>query len=197
VAIVFPAPPSLNEQFLGRRLAQIAISPLSGAKGEIAGVAVDKLAYTTPHQNWYSTLDSVVAGRLLADAAPKSWRYLLCEGDVGIGEIEVASNDQDPSTPFVALHEGSAAQLFIEALSFAESLPEVINQNFEARFLRIPAVGFSAVWLHRDGQELIVPVTGGGDILSTRHLYTEPEVTQALLPRAREAREAPGARPGG
>jgi hypothetical protein len=187
----------LSEQFIGQRLAQIASSPLSGARGELAGVAVDKLAYTTPHQNWYSTLDAVVAGRLLADAVPKSWRYLLCEDDRGVGELEVTPNVQDPSTPFLALHEGSAAQLTIEALSFAESLPEVINDNFEARFLKIPAVGFTAIWLYRNGQNLIVPVTGGGDALVPRHVFTELETTQALLLRVHEAREAPGVRPGG
>ena len=196
MAIVFPAAPLLNEQFMGQRLAQIASSPLSGAKGEVAGVSVGKLSYTAPHQNWYSTLDAVVAGRILADAAPQSWRYLLCEDDRGIGELEVAPNLQDPATPFLALHEGSATQLSLEALSFAESLPEVINQTFEARFLKIPAVGFTAIWLHRDGQDLIVPVTGGGDALATRQVYTELQVTQALLSRAREAREAPRARPG-
>jgi len=197
VAVVFPAPPSLNEPLLGRRLAQIAISPLSGARGEIAGVPVDRLSYTAPHQNWYSTVDAVIAGRLLADAQPRSWRYLLCEGNKGVGELEVEPNDQNPAAPLIALHEGSAAHLSIEALGFAESLPQVMNQNFEARFMKIPALDFTAVWLHRDGQDLIVPVTGGGGVLSVRHAYTESEVTQALLVRARQAREAPGARPGG
>jgi hypothetical protein len=194
VAIVFPAPPTFSEPFLGRRLAQIASSPLSGAQGEIAGVAVDRLSYTAPHQNWYSTLDAVIAGRLLADAQPKSWRYLLCEGNEGVGELEVAANDQNPSAPFVAVHEGSAAKLSLEALGFAESLPQVINQSFEARFLKILPLDFTAVWLHRDGQDLIVPVTGGG-ALAARHVYTEAQVTQALSTRAHQAREAPGPRP--
>jgi len=191
VAIVFPTPPPLNLPFLGQRLAQIASSPLSGARGELAGVAVSKLSYTDPHQNWYSTVEAVVAGRLLADASPRSWRYLLCEGDRAVGELEVTLNNQNPLAPFVAVHEGAAAQLSIEVLHFAESLPQVINQNFEARFLAVLAVNFSAVWLHHHDQDLIVPVAGGGDALAARRAYTEAEVTQALLARARSARDAP------
>ena len=196
MTVILPPPPPLNELLLGRQLAQIAGSPLSGATGEIAGVAVERLSYTAPHRNWYGTLDALLAGRLLADATPASWRYLLCDGDRGVGELEVSSNDQDPSRPFVAVHEGAATQLSIEALSFAESIPEIAAQQFEARFLRVPALGFMAIWLHREGRDLIVPVAGGGDRLIARHVYSETEVTQALLPRAHEASTAPGGRPG-
>ena len=194
MAITFPAPPSFDQKILGQRLAQIASSPLSGDRGQIVGVSVDRLSYTAPHQNWYSPLDAILAGRLLADAMPTSWRYLLCEGDRGIGEIEVAMRDR--SDPSVVIHEGSAAQLSIEALNFSELIPEVVSQDFEARFLKVPALDFTAVWLHRDRHDLIVPVTGCGDTLLSRRAYAEPEVIKALLPRSRNAHTALGAEMG-
>ncbi len=193
--VVFPTPPGLDEGPLGRRLALIASSPLSGSRGEIAGVPVERLSYTPPHQNWYSTLDALIAGHLLADAKAKSWRYLLCDGDQGgVGELEVATSQQTGATPFVAVHEGTAAQLSIDALRFAETIPDVGHETFEARFLKVSALDFTALWLHRDGQDLIVPITGGGDALETHHVYLEQQVTQALFPRAQQARDAPGAR---
>jgi hypothetical protein len=196
MAVVFPNPPSLNEQMLGRHLAQIADSPLSGAKGQLAGVTIDALSYTAPHQNWYSTLDALIAGRLLADAQAGSWRYLLCEENRAVGEFEVESDDQQMAQRFLAVHHGSAAQLSVDALRFAESIPEVGDRDFEARFLKVPALNFSAIWLHRDDQDLIIPVTGHSEALTPRNAYSESDVVSALRPRAEEARRGPGGRPG-
>lgn len=196
MAIVFPQAPAIDEPALARRLAKIAASPLSGAAGQLAGVAVDALSYTVPQEIWYSTLDALLDNRLLASARAQAWRYLLCEGDRGVGEIEIGPNSADAGRPFLAVHEGDAAQATIEALTFAESLPEAAAQDLEARFLRVPAMNFAAVWLHGGAQDLLIPVIGHGDILPPRHAYTEAKVTGALRERAERARHAPEPRRG-
>jgi hypothetical protein len=190
--ITFPSPPLLNQQALALRIAQIAESPLSGSKGQLAGVAIDALSYTTPHQNWYSSVDALMSGRLLADAQPRSWRYLLCEGDRGVGEFETEESDQQSAKPFIAVHEGAAAQLTIDALQFAESVTDVQIHDFEMRFLKIPARNFTALWLHRSNQDIIIPVTGHYDVLLSNHAYTEAEITNALRARMHEGSYAPG-----
>ncbi|MBX5159613.1 MULTISPECIES: hypothetical protein [Rhizobium] len=193
--IIFPDPPRFSEQHIGRRLAQIASSSLSGVSGQLAGVDVARLSFTAPHQIWSSNLNAILANRLLANALLISWRYLLCDGELGVGEFEVIPNSQDPSMPFVALHAGSASKLTIEAISFAESLPEITSETYEARFLIVPAVGFTALWLHAANTDIIIPVTGGGDDLSSERVFTEIEVTRALIPRAIAANSIVGVGP--
>jgi hypothetical protein len=197
MAIVFPPAPLVDEPLLGLRLAEIATSPLSGARGEVAGVPLEALSYATPHRNWYSTLDALAAGQLLAAAEARSWRYILCDQERGVGEIETESNDQQPFKPFVAVHQGTAAQRSIDALRFAETLPEVQNRDFEARFLKVPALNFTALWLHASDRDLLIPVSGQSDVLQPQRAYSEAEVVDALRARAEQARRAPRARPGG
>jgi hypothetical protein len=191
--ITFPTPPSFDQQTLSSRLAEIAESPLSGSKGQLAGVAVDALSYTAPQQNWYSSLDALKTGRLLADAQARSWRYLLCEGDRGVGEFETEGNDPQ-SARLVAIHEGEAAQLTIDAVQFAESVADVQARDFEARFLKVPALSFTALWLHRNDQDIIIPVTGHYKVLLPKHAYTEAEITDVLRLQVQEGSHPAGRR---
>jgi hypothetical protein len=184
VPLVFPTPPGIDEAFLGRRLGQIAASTLSGAPGQIAGVEVRKLSYTSPHQYWYSTDDAVITNRLLADAIAISWRYLLCEGRIGVGEIEITLGTTPQALPGIAVHAGPAAQLSIEALAAAETLAEVRNETVEPRFLRITSLHFAAIWLHREGYDRLIPISAVQPALASLQDYTEAEVRRALLARA-------------
>ena len=196
MTIIFPRVPAVDEEALARRLAKIAVSPLSGATGQLAGVAVEALSYTAPQQIWFSTLDALLANRLLVDARAQTWRYLLCEGDRGMGEIEIGPSSADAGRFFVAVHEGGAAQSTIDALAFAKSLPEAAAQDLEARFLRVPALNFAALWLHGAAQDLLIPVVGHADILPPGHAYTETQVTAALRGRAQTASHGPEPRRG-
>jgi len=184
VPLVFPNPPPLDQAFLGRRLAQIAASDLSGAPGQIAGVEVAKLSYASPHQYWYSSDDAVVDNKLLANAVAKSWRLLLCEGRTGVGEIEITLNQQPQASPAIVVHAGPAAQLSIEALAIAETVPEVRNEDVEPRFLRIPSLHFAAIWLHCEGFDRLIPISAVQPALSSLQVYSEAQVRQALLARA-------------
>ena len=188
--LVFPSPPPIDQAFLARRLAQIAASNLSGAPGQIAGVEVAKLSCATPHQYWYSSEDAVMANKLLANAVAKSWRFLLCEGRTGVGEIEITLKQQSQASPAIAVHAGPAAQLSIEALAIAESLPEVRNEDVEARFLRIPSLYFAAVWLHSAGFDRLIPISVVQPALTSMQVYSEAQVRQALLARVARSDES-------
>src|SRR5262245_145696 len=110
MALIYPTPPHLDEQKLALGLAEISNSPLSGSRGQLMGLSVNLLSYTAPHQNWFSNPDALVKGRMLADARAQTWRYLICNGDRCVGELEADPTQQGGASPLLAIHHGDAGQ---------------------------------------------------------------------------------------
>lgn len=186
--IKHPRAPKLDVSVVTPYLAQITQSHLTGPKGSLVGVTPDNLLCSEPHQNYFVEFPSILEGALLAQAAPKSWSYLLIAHMSGVGALEVSTTlnetGEEVVNQFVAVHHGTGAERILDALRSAEALPEVAAQDFELRVLQVPTLSFSALWLHAATQDILFPISIAMKALQAEHPYSESEILNFLQPLA-------------
>jgi hypothetical protein len=102
-------------------------------------------------------LDDLVAGRGLAAARPTGWLYLVQEGDKVLASAEAVRTGTGDDHVFSAFNEGRFVASTADAIRTARGLPEVRQDGFELRLLRVPGLYVTALWLHK--------AQGTGDLL--------------------------------
>jgi hypothetical protein len=71
-------------------------------------------------------------------------------------------------------------------------LPQIRKQDYELRFLEVPALNFVAVWLHGRSDDIIMPLPPTfGRNLNAFQAYSESEIIKVLKPEAKEVMKAP------
>ena len=119
--------------------------------------ATGPLSLTEPHQVFALGLDDLIAGRGLEAAKPTGWRYLVQDGEKVVASAEKPMPGTAGDHVFSAINEGRFVASTAEAIGRARALPEVGKGSFELRYLQVPGLYASALWLHAAG--------GGGDLL--------------------------------
>lgn len=119
--------------------------------------ATGPLALTEPHQVFTLGLADVIAGSGLAAAKPAGWRYLVKDGEKVLAAAETAMGPTAGEHVFSSFNESRFVAATAEAIGTARALPEVAKGSFELRYLQVPGLYVSALWLHNAG--------GGGDLL--------------------------------
>jgi len=103
--------------------------------------------------------------------------------------------DADPKTGkalrFGALYETCFAKETLEALRKAEKLPQIKKQDYELRFLDIPSVYFVAVWLHRESDDILIPLPSTFGRWDAYQPYSESAMIKLLKPEAKKVLKAP------
>src|SRR5439155_13299048 len=80
---------------------------------------------------------------------------------------------------FSHLNQGPFVEETIKGVKYAESLNEVLNNNFELRLLKIPALYIVALWLHAE-QDILFPLPPTHHVLKPYSTYNEEEFARAL-----------------
>jgi hypothetical protein len=119
--------------------------------------ATGPLQLAEPLQVFTLGLDDLVVGRNLQAAKSAGWLFLVQEGDQTLAFAESVPTGRGDEQVFSALNEGRFVPSTADAIRTARALPEVNQDDFEPRLLRVPALYVTALWLHK--------VDGGGDLL--------------------------------
>jgi hypothetical protein len=119
--------------------------------------ATGPLSLTQPHQVFTLGLAGLIAGKGLEAAVPTGWRYLVQDGEKVLASAETVLGAAGGEHVFSAFNEGRFVASTAQAIASARELPEVAKRSFELRYLQVPALYASALWLHDAG--------GNGDLL--------------------------------
>ncbi len=177
-AIVYPKAPDRGRQIVYKNLDL-----------KFLGVSrIEDLAIVAPHRGYVVGLTNLVAGNMLSAAKPYCWRYPLSQGTNGVG-VAVLNADakSGKARGFESLEKSGFATETVEALRIAEQLPQIKKQDYELRYLNIPAVSFVAAWLHGESDDIIIPLppTFGG--LNANQPYSESRIISLLKASAQTA----------
>lgn len=141
----------------------------------------EDLTHSEPHPVFIATLDDLASGKLLGAAKKTSWRYLLVHGESAVAEAELsAGRVKGKELAFLGLTHGPFSGATIDALRAAEELPQVAGADYELRLLKVPAVYLVALWLHRGGEDILIPMGDPPGGLKANRPYSEADVIAAL-----------------
>ena len=108
---------------------------------------------------WYGVnTPDVASGRLLsaADTYTSTWIYVLCRKTKVAGAATLF--DVDGRLKFSGFFDSSFGEKIQKALWIAESLPQLKDQVFEARYLSVAPLNFFALWLHGNQNDVLLPL---------------------------------------
>jgi hypothetical protein len=139
-----------------------------------------------PQRIFTSTSDALFDGRLLEEAVPTGWQYVLvANGELaGVAEVAHTGPSGEPPRSFDVLRPAERAQAINKVVAMAETLPG----DYELRMLRVPNLYLLAVWLTNTGCNLLLPVPPVPSVLGDIPIYTEKALMRALRPLAIQRR---------
>jgi hypothetical protein len=122
--------------------------------------ATGPLQLGEPLQVFTLGLNDLAAGKDLQAAKPSGWLFLVQDGDQTLASAESVPTGKGDEQVFSALNEGRFVASTAEAIGTARGMPEVNQDDFEPRLLRVPALYVTALWLHKSkgGGDLLVPL---------------------------------------
>jgi hypothetical protein len=143
-----------------------------------------RLALAAPHDVYSIGLSDLAGGAFLDAATAVSRRFLVMDGDKPIAAAELT--DQDKGSGFQA-NEGPYVESTAAAIAQAETDPDLANDDYEVRLLRIPALYVMALWLknQQDETDVVIPLDPAPAPLEAGRKYSPAEVLSALLEPAR------------
>ncbi len=152
--IKIPRPPERSWQAVREGIADLleadpSRSELIGAGGETSPML------TAPHRSYVLALADLINDKGVGAAHPTGWRFLVRDGDrfLGVGETEEVSQAE---SDFAQFDSASLALRTAGALREVEARATSLNQDFEVRYLRIPEVLCSGLWLHGVRSDLLM-----------------------------------------
>lgn len=189
-----------------------ARSPSTGTDVLLAALASASAApwhalvhVSEPHRCYSVGLDDIAQGRLLGAARPGSFRYLIFLAGEAVADARVA-DDGAGGVRLAGLHLGPMAASTVHALHRAERVETVERHDYELRCLQAPGLNFVGLWLHRDGDDLLLPTAPTPARVAPEGTYTEaqliaqlqaPAATRKAMFAGRGARGSAGERRGG
>jgi hypothetical protein len=124
----------------------------------------------------------------LAGTRPESWRvFVMDDHNEPTGVADVAPPAGGVGSPrFLSYTQGPQVTSSGQVLTDAEDAEPLRSRKFQPRFLEIPGINVSVVWLKAlDGQaDTIIPVDPVPGFLGDRHFYTLREFLDLARPRA-------------
>ena len=124
----------------------------------------------------------------LAGAEPESWRLFVMDGSnepTGVADVAPRPGGAGAAR-FLSYTRGPQVAASGQVLTDAEDAEPLRSRKLQPRFLEIPGINVSAVWLKAlDGQaDAVIPVDPIPRFLSDRHIYTLREFLELARPRA-------------
>jgi hypothetical protein len=111
-----------------------------------------------PHQSYVLELKSVANEDGVGAAHPTGWRFLVRRGPefIGVGETSEAMSGE--ASRFSKLEPAPEARSVARALRLVETAATDLRDDFEVRYLRIPALYTTTIWLHGSSTDFVMPI---------------------------------------
>ena len=74
----------------------------------------------------------------------------------------------------------------VEALAASREMPEVADEDVEVRLLTVPGLNLTALWLHGDTRDLLVPIAPAPAGVEAGRQHDARELLESLTEQARE-----------
>lgn len=142
------------------------------------------LALAAPHDVYSLGLRDLAEGASLDAATVDGRRFIVMDGDKPIASAELA--DQGRGSGFQAT-EGPYVESTAAALERADEDPELAEDDYEIRVLRIPGLYVMALWLKHEqgGTDVLIPLDPAPAPLEPGRKYGPVEILSALAEPAR------------
>lgn len=151
-----PEPPNQVTELVSGKLRDVASA--AAQPTALGGAAPGDLEPTDPHEVYVLDLaDLANADDPLAAARPAGWRFLLSEQGQAVSAA-VTTRTPNGEHRFALFNSGPYVGATRSALAEAAELPEVADRDMQVRLLTVPALHLTAVWLHGDSDDVLLPL---------------------------------------
>ncbi|MGE8414116.1 MAG: hypothetical protein ACN6QY_17300 [Pseudomonas sp.] len=184
--LTYPNPPAGGIQQLRPALQAALQTQGFGINRAFANAGPGTLNLSQAFRGYTLSLEALANGQGLDHATPGDWHYLVFTGGVSIADAQLT--ETAGQAQFCALNHGALAASTISALNLAEQAPQLQGKSCELRWLFVPALQSTLVWLHGDDEDVLIPVDPTPASLAPRQLYSEATLLGLLGPAARNAK---------
>ena len=183
-AIVYPKGPEGGRQIICEKAGPLLqADPRTLGRFRMKDLTIADLTIAEPHRNYVVGPADLASGHLLSAAESSCWRYILMHGTNVVGVAELSADAKTgKGLEFAGLYDTGFAEETLEALREAEKLPQIQKQDYEIRFLDIPAVHFCAVWLHGKSDDIVIPLPPTFGKWNAYQPYSESQMIKLLQP---------------
>lgn len=180
-----PEPPNQVTDLISGKLRYVGEQ--AGANpAALGGAAPAELTLSAPHEVYALSLNELVRqDDPLPDAVAVGWRYLLSDQGQVVTSAMTTLN-QDGEHRFALFNSGPYVGGTVTALEEANGLPEAADQDMAVRLLTVPALNLTAVWLHGDKDDVLLPLTPAPPSVTAGQPYPAGELLATLRAPARE-----------
>ncbi len=187
-SIVFPNGPAGGEEVIREAFKGLSRS----ISRYLGGYQIEELTVTAPFRDYSVGLTNLASGQLLPAARPGNWRYPLIHGTNAVGAAELRADQTNGTVlKFAGLDTTDFPRETLQAIRWAEQLPQIKEQDYELRRLDCPSVLFVAVWLHGKSDDIIIPLPDRGNRWHAYQPYSESEMIKLLQPEAEKKLKMP------
>jgi hypothetical protein len=174
------SPPEEGLQMIRSAVGSLMSQPTTRTAVVTENEATDDISVAAPHPVYFVGTDEIAAGRLLEAAALVGWRYILLVGERSMLAAEVAYDRESGQLEFSHTNDGPLVAGTLEGVRVAEELKEVRDADFELRLLEVPGLSIAALWLHAEGQDLLMPIPPVRRGMKPYRVYTEEELLRLV-----------------
>lgn len=174
--ILQPAPPAGYDAVRDNLMVGSPQDP-AAARDVLEG-GVSDVQVLDPYPVYTGDARALRDGNLLGNARLTAWHYVVVDGS-SLQLAEVAGE-----ASFASFQPEEATDALLDVMEAAEKLDFVKKADYDLRILRVPEMYFTAVWLHRDGDDWLLPVRPAPTTLQPGAIMREAAVAQALAPIA-------------
>ncbi|MBK5375421.1 hypothetical protein JFT81_12350 [Pseudomonas sp. TH43] len=185
--LTYPKAPSNGVQTLRPALQAALQTQGFGANRQFASAAPAKISLSEAYRGYSLSLDDLSQGKGLHDARIGDWHYLVFADGVTIADAQLA--EVRGHVEFASLNHGTHAAATVGALKLAEQSPQLHGKSVELRVLFVSALHVVVIWLHADGEDVLIPIEPTPKELGGTRLYSEAALLALLKPAADKARQ--------
>jgi hypothetical protein len=167
----------------GLQIVRDALGDLITNGPSVAGIIAESMpsqvSIAAPHPVYFVALTDVAEGNLLSVATLTGWRYIMLEGDQTVGAANLRVKEDGEELQFSHISYGPFVNSTVEGIGRAESLPEVLSNDYELRLLDIPSLYVVSLWLHGN-EDRLIPLPPTNQALEPYATYSGEEMAAAL-----------------
>ena len=185
--LTYPKAPSNGVQTLRPALQTALQTQGFGANRQFASTTSAKISLSEAYRGYSLNLEDLSHGKGLKDARLGDWHYLVFADGVTIADAQLA--DVRGQVEFASLNHGAMAAATVGALKLAEQSAQLQGKTVELRVLFVSAIHLVAIWLHADGEDVLIPIEPTPKELAVTQLYSEAALLALLKPAADRAKQ--------
>ena len=185
--LTYPKAPSNGVQVLRPALQAALQTQGFGINRQFAAAVPGQIRLSEGYRGYSLSLENLSLGKGLKDAEIGDWHYLVFADGATIADAQLA--DVRGHVEFASHNHGTLAAATVAALKLAEQSPQLQGKTVELRVLFISALHVVAIWLHADGEEVLIPIEPTPKELAVTQLYSEVTLFARLKPAADKAKQ--------